>query len=279
MRTLIRARYVVGYQHGGHALLEHGCVVVEDDRIVHVGPHWDGPAEATIDAADQLLIPGFITVHSHLTNSPLTRSFLEDQGNPFHYMSGLYEFLAVTDPAPEEALASARASLAEMLRSGITTVVELGGPATEAIVALAGRIGIRAYVAPMYRSGRWYTPDGRRVLYEWSADGGRSGLERAVEFVRTHRGAYGGRVQSLLAPAQIDTCTPELLRRTAEAAEALDVPVTIHAGQAIIEFQEITRRHGLTPVEWLREVGLLMEILSVNAPLLLSRSRIRCATS
>jgi 5-methylthioadenosine/S-adenosylhomocysteine deaminase len=270
MRTVIRARYVVGYQHGGHALLEHGCVVVEDDRIVHVGPRWDGPAEATIDAADQLLIPGFITLHSHLTNSPLTKSFLEDRGNPFHYMSGLYEFLAVTDPAPEEALVSARASLAEMLRSGITTVVELGGPAAEEIVALAGRLGIRAYVAPMYRSGRWYTPDGRRVLYEWNADGGLPGLERAVEFIRAHRGAHGGRVQSLLGPAQIDTCTPELLRRTAEAAEALDVPVTIHAGQAVIEFQEITRRHGLTPVEFLGEVGLLSRRLTIGHCLFVS---------
>lgn len=77
-------------------------------------------------------------------------------------------------------------------------------------------------------------------------------------------------MRSLLGPAPIDTRTPELLRRTAEAAETLDVPVTIHAGQAVIEFQEITRRHGLTPVEFLREVGLLTRRLTIGHCLFVS---------
>jgi 5-methylthioadenosine/S-adenosylhomocysteine deaminase len=270
VRTLIKARYVIGYQNGGHALLDNGHVLFERDRIVSVGRGWPGAADRTIDASDKLLIPGFITVHSHLTNSPLTRSFLEDQGNPFHYMSGLYEFLAVTDTTPEEALISARFSLVEMLRSGITTVVELGGTAAAEIVELAGSLGVRAYVVPMYRSGRWSTPDGRRVVYEWSPDGGLPGLDRAVEFVQKWQGAYDGRIRSFLGPAQIDTCTPELLRRTAAMAEALDVPVAIHAGQAVIEFQEITRRHGLTPVELLHEVGLLTRRLIIGHGLFVS---------
>src|SRR5581483_468578 len=126
------------------------------------------------------------------------------------------------------------------------------------------------YVVPMYRSARWHSPDGRRVLYEWSPDGGLPALERAAEFVRRYRGAHDGRVGSFLGPAQVDTCTPELLRRTADLAEQLDVPVTIHAGQAVIEFQEIGRRHGLTPVEFLREVGLLNRRLIVGHGLFVS---------
>jgi cytosine/adenosine deaminase-related metal-dependent hydrolase len=249
---------------GAHALLENGCVVIDGKRIAHVGRTYTGPAERTIDAGDKLVCPGFVTVHSHLTNSPLTKSFLEDQGNPFHYMSGLYEYLSLTDVSADDALISARFSLVEMLRSGITTVVELGGNAAEAIVEMAGRLGIRAYVVPMYKSGRWYTPDGRRVLYEWRPDGGMPGLERAVAFIKKHAGAHDGRIGSFLGPAQIDTCTPELLRRTAETAEALDVPVEIHAGQAVIEFQEITRRHGRTPIELLHDVGLLTRRLIIG---------------
>ncbi len=270
MRTLIKARHVIAYQDGGHTLLERGHVVIEDDRIVHVGPGFTGSVDRTIDASDKLLIPGLITVHAHLTNSPLTRSFLEDQGNPFHYMSGLYEYLALSDTTPEDALVCARFSLVEMLRSGITTVVELGRLAAEDIVELAKDLGIRAYVVPLYRSGRWYTPDGRRVLYEWSADGGFPGLEANVEFIRKHDGTHGGRIRSFLGPAQIDTCTPELLRKTAELAESLDVPVQIHAGQAVVEFQEITRRHGLTPTEFLADVGLLNRRLIIGHSLYVS---------
>jgi 5-methylthioadenosine/S-adenosylhomocysteine deaminase len=257
VRTLIAARHVVGYQGGGHRLLDNGEVVVEEDRIVYVGPRYGGTVDLRIDARDKLLIPGFITVHSHVTNSPLTKSFLEDCGNPFHYMSGLYEYLAVTETTPADGAIAATFSLVEMLKSGITTVVQFGSLIADRIVQIAGALGVRAYVVPAFKSGRWYTPDGRRVEYVWADDQGLPDLERAVEFVKTHTGAHDGRIRSFLGPAQIDTCTPELLRRTAERAAALDVPVTIHASQATIEFQEITRRYGRTPLELLHEVGLL----------------------
>lgn len=256
-RTLIRARYVVAHQDGGHVLLENGHVVIEGNRIVYVGRNYPGHAHRRIDAANQLLCPGFISVHAHLSNSPLTKSFLEDQGNPFHYMSGLYEYLTLTDTTPDDALIAARFSLVEMLKSGITTVVELGRINPEGIIDVAGELGVRAYVVPVYRSGRWYSPDGRRVEYEWRQDQGFPDLEQNVEFIKKHDGAHGGRIKSFLGPAQIDTCTPELLRKTAALADSLDVPVEIHAGQAVIEFQEITRRHGRTPVEFLKDVGLL----------------------
>jgi hypothetical protein len=64
MRTLIKARYVVGFQNGGHALLENGHVLIEGDRIMHVGRGWDGQADRTINGADKLLIPGFMPAPS-----------------------------------------------------------------------------------------------------------------------------------------------------------------------------------------------------------------------
>ncbi len=257
MRTLIQARYVVAYRDGGHRILEHGHVVIEGNAIVYVGRDYRGPVDARLDGSRQLLTPGLISVHAHLTNSPLTKSLLEDRGNPLHYFSNLYEYLNVTDTTPEDGLLAARASLVELLKSGVTTVVELGSLVPDGIVGLAGELGIRAYIVPTYRSGHWSSPDGRRVVWAWREDGGRPGLERNVEFIRKHDGAHGGRIRSFLGPAQIDTCTPELLRRTAELAESLDVPVQIHAAQSVVEFQEITRRHGKTPVELLAEVGLL----------------------
>ena len=37
-----------------------------------------------------------------------------------------------------------------------------------------------------------------------------------------------------------------------------------NGGQAVIEFQEITRRHGLTPIEFLHDVGLLTRRLIIG---------------
>jgi 5-methylthioadenosine/S-adenosylhomocysteine deaminase len=117
--------------------------------------------------------------------------------------------------------------------------------------------GLRGYVAPMYRSGRWFTPDGKRVEYEWDPDDGRSGFEAATSFVDRLRGRAGGRVQGFLAPAQVDTCSAGLLRDSKAAADDLDVPISLHASQGVWEFQEMTRRHGRTPVEWLSDLGFL----------------------
>jgi predicted molibdopterin-dependent oxidoreductase YjgC len=55
----------------------------------------------------------------------------------------------------------------------------------------------------------------------------------------------------MLAPGQIDTCEPELLRATRKAADQLHVPIQIHAGQSPNEFERIKERHGMTTVEYL----------------------------
>jgi 5-methylthioadenosine/S-adenosylhomocysteine deaminase len=64
-------------------------------------------------------------------------------------------------------------------------------------------------------------------------------------------------VQGLLAPAQVDTCSEALLRDSRAASDDLGVPISLHASQGVWEFQEITRRHGRTPVEWLSDIGFL----------------------
>src|SRR5260370_32806161 len=56
---------------------------------------------------------------------------------------------------------------------------------------------------------------------------------------------------------QVDTCSPALLRATRKAADELGVGIEIHAGQNLLEFHEILRRHTMTPVEYLADTGLL----------------------
>ena len=37
----------------------------------------------------------------------------------------------------------------------------------------------------------------------------------------------------------------------------MGVPLALHVSQSVPEFQEMTRRHGKTPLEWLRDIGFL----------------------
>ena len=108
-RTLIHAGHVIAFDGRSHRLLRDGAVVLEGDRIVHVGPRasFRERVDETVDARDRVLTPGLISTHAHIAGSPLDRSFIEDTGRPQFYYSGLFETLPVRDGAQDEAASRA----------------------------------------------------------------------------------------------------------------------------------------------------------------------------
>lgn len=257
-RTAIRAGHVLGFDGRGHRLLRDGVVVLEGDTILHVGPRFEGRVDDTVDARDRILTPGLISTHAHIAGSPLDRSFIEDTGKPQFYYSGLFEMLPVRGGAQDEEAGRACVdfSMAELLRGGCTTVVEIGGMG-EYVVERAPHYGIRVYMGQGFRSGRWLTRDGKRVEWEWDEAAGRRGLEAALAFHDRHDGAHGGLVRCLLSPMQIDTCTAELLQAARRAADERKCPWTVHVSQSVVEFNEMVARHGKTPIAWMRDLGIL----------------------
>jgi 5-methylthioadenosine/S-adenosylhomocysteine deaminase len=257
-RIAIRAGWVIAFDGRGHRLLRDGVVVVDGERIVHVGGSFDHAVDETIDARDRVLTPGLISTHAHLGSSPLDRSFVEDRGSPQFWYSGLFEYLPVRDGAQdlEGTLACIDFSLAELLRGGVTTVLDIGRQA-DAVAERAERVGLRVYEGLSFRSGRWLTRDGRRVVWEWDEDAGAQGLRQAAQFIEKHDGAHGDFLRACVAPAQVDTCTADLLRDAKRLADDARRPYTVHTSQSVVEFNEMVARHGKTPVAWLDELGVL----------------------
>jgi 5-methylthioadenosine/S-adenosylhomocysteine deaminase len=257
-RLVIRASHIVAYQDGGHRYLRDGVVVIEGNTIARVGRQYTGEADEVIDATGKLVTPGLISCHAHLAGSPLDKSFIEDVGPRNFYMSGLFETLPARAAAQDAdgTRACIDFSMAELIKTGCTTAVELGGVSADT-VQRAGACGLRLYIGPSFRSGRWFTADGKTVQYEWDEAAGEQGLRRAIGFIEQHHGSYGDRIRGILSPAQIDTCTADLLRQAKAAADRMGLPLTLHTSQSVNEFQEMTRRHGLTPIEWLRDIGFL----------------------
>ncbi len=257
-RTMLRASHIIAWQDGSHRHLRDGVIVWEGNRIVHVGKRFDGPCDHVVDAPGKVVTPGLINTHVHLTESPLDKSFVEDRGPRQFYLSGLYEFLSARDGAisDEARRACVSYSVPELLMSGTTTVMEIGGHG-DWVVEECGRAGLRAYVGQAYRSGRWLTRNGRTVNYEWFPDDGVGAFERAVSFVEKISGTFNDRIHGFLTPSQIDTCSEALLRRSRAAATGMRVPLALHTSQSVIEFHEMTRRNGCTPIEWLEKIGFL----------------------
>jgi cytosine/adenosine deaminase-related metal-dependent hydrolase len=257
-RTAICAGYVIAFDGRGHRVLRDGVVVIEGDRVLHVGPRFDGRVDETVEAPERIVTPGLISTHAHIAGSPLDRSFIEDRGNPQFWYSGLFEMLPVRGLAQDEEAGRACVdfSMAELLRGGVTTVMEIGGLG-DYVVERAPHYGLRVYVGQAFRSGRWLTRDGRRVEWEWNETEGREGLARAIAFHARHDGAHGDLVRCFVSPAQIDTCTAELLQNAKRFADEVKRPYQVHASQSVVEFNEMLARHGQTPIAWMKELGVL----------------------
>ena len=259
-RIRIDARMIVAFQEGEHRLLEDGCIVIEGNEIIHVGKSWGGQADIVVDAGDRVVTPGLINTHSHLAGSPLDKSFIEDVGKRQWSMSGLVEMLPARGAAmdAEAAEACVDYSMAELLHTGTTTVMEIGSIG-DYVADAVEKAGLRAYIADGYRSGRWLTRDGKRVEYEWDEEAGEAGFKSAIEFIERVDGRANGRIRGFLSPAQVDTCTADLLTRSREASDSMGVPLALHVSQSVFEFDAMTQRHGMTPVEWLDSIGFLSE--------------------
>ncbi|MEM6761835.1 MAG: amidohydrolase family protein [Pseudomonadota bacterium] len=257
MTTLIKnAAWAVVYQDGAHAYANDIDVAFNGGVITHIGPGYAGPVDEEIDGRDVMVTPGFVNIHSHPSSEAMNKGFLDELGSPRLYMSSLYEFMPLFRPDDEGRQACVEVTLSELLQSGVTTLVDLS-IAWDGWLPTMAASGIRGVVAPMYRSARWFTKNGHVVEYEWDEAAGRAAMDDALALVDAAAQHPSGRLSGMVAPAQIDTCSRSLIGDSLAAAEERGVPFQIHAAQSVVEFHEITRRHGRTPIEWLDDMGAL----------------------
>jgi 5-methylthioadenosine/S-adenosylhomocysteine deaminase len=256
--TCIKASFIIAFDGKEHRYLKDGELVYQGAHILFVGKTYPGPVDQTIDAGGKVVSPGFINTHIHMGSSVLDRSFIEVGGTPELGYDTLIDFLMPKHRAMDADMRSIciEYSLAEVLRSGTTTCVEIGQDVRD-LLRLVPKYGNRIYFAPMYGSSSWHSSDGQRVAYRWLEDGGLGRMEECVEMIRAHDGACDGLLKGLLSPAQIDTSTPDLLIRTQEWASELQVPVTIHACQSEYEVDNVVARHDKTPIAWINDIGFL----------------------
>lgn len=257
--TLIRnADFVVAWDSAAkqHCYLRNTDLVFRGNEFTFVGKSYDGDTDHVIDGGGHMVMPGFINIHTHPFSEPGNRGLTEDLGSPQFGQSTLYEYLCIFSLDNEAAVAAMRVAFSEMLKSGVTTVVDMS-IMRDAWADQVAETGIRGVLCPMVRSGAWLTRDGRSIEYRWDEETGERDLELSLAFIDQVSEHPSGRLDGMVGPAQIDTCTPALLQASHEAARARGIPLQVHAAQSLEEFREMTRRYGLTPVEFMDSVGIL----------------------
>jgi 5-methylthioadenosine/S-adenosylhomocysteine deaminase len=263
MKTAIEGGWVVAFDGAGHEVHENGTVVFEDGRVLHAGGPYTGAVDTRRSARGMLVSPGFINTHVHTAGNGgdyLLHDMVKNDYRTANYLSFAAPLKGAMVAPPAAAVAALRTFVfLHALKGGSTTIIDVGGQRGDwdGYVRLVDELGVRVYASPSFRDRNTFTDREGRIYYDSDPDAGRQGLDAAVEFIRTHDGAAGGRLRGLLNPAQVETCSEPLLRACREAARALDVPVHTHAGGNLLEFARIMEEHGRTPIRFLADIGFL----------------------
>src|SRR5918993_2062542 len=117
-RTLIRGGTVVSMDPQIGELT--GDILIEDDKIVAVEPNISADGEV-IDAADSIVIPGFVDTHRHTWETAI-RGCAPNATLDDYFVEVLDTFAPLY--RPEDVYASNLAGALECINAGITTLVD-----------------------------------------------------------------------------------------------------------------------------------------------------------
>ena len=241
---------------GRHEYLRGADLAFAGDRVTFAGMGYAGPADEVIDGAQLMVMPGLVNIHNHTSAMPFFKGVREELGSRTFYMSALYDGWNLFAPEPEEQRWASQYAYCEMLRSGVTTFADMCR-VYPGWVETAAASGLRGYMAPLFQSARWHTENGHRLDYIWAEDGGRESFDAALALIDEAEAHACGRLLGMLAPMSPDTCTVGLMRDGLAEARTRGRPCQIHAGEAVMEFLEMTRRTGKTAIQVLAEADLL----------------------
>ena len=235
-----------------------GWVAVDAGLITAVG---DGVAPAgreTIDASGCLVTPGLVNAHHHLYQN-LTRAHppMTDKAL-FGWLTSLYPLWRRLDT--ESVYVSAWVGLAELALSGCTTSTDHlyvhprgAGDLLQAEVEAARDLGVRFH--PTRGSMSLSQKDGGLPPDDVVADDDEilAASEEAV--LRHHDSGWGAMTQIALAPCSPFSVTEDLMVRSAELAERLDVRLHTHFAENAEDDEFSLATFGCRPTEYLERTG------------------------
>ena len=257
---LVRNALLVATVDAARRELPGGWVAITNGLISGVGSSLDVPPEAVeiIDASNCLVTPGLINTHHHLYQN-LTRAYPPMTNAPlFRWLQTLYPLWRAID---EEAVhVSAWVGLAELALSGCTTSTDHlylhphgAGDLLTAEIDAAKDLGMRFH--PTRGSMSLSVKDGGLPPDDVVQDDDDILRLSAEAVAKHHDRAHGAMVRIALAPCSPFSVTEQLMVRSAELAEQLDVRLHTHFAENSEDDAFSLATFGCRPMEYLERTG------------------------
>jgi len=247
--VLIKGGLVVTCDEKG-TIIPDGFVRFEGEKIAEVGS--GRPADSsdrTVDASKCVVIPGLVTAHTHLYGILLRGAKLNIEP-PIDFAQILQRVWWPVDEALtlEDAKASALSASADMLRNGSTFFADTySGPnsienSLDAIAEATQKVGIRSMLA-------------FEMTERNEAGEANRGLKENIRFAKKcKKDALTSAMMSVHASF---TVSDEIVTKAVETARDLDMPITVHTSEGLVDLYHNLEKYGERTVERLDRVGLL----------------------
>lgn len=235
MITAIRNAWIVTQDAQRRVL--RGDVVVDGDRIVSVGPAYDGTADREIDATGDIVMPGMVNTHTHIAMSVM-KGVVDDLLFP--------DFLAKTfridsDRTDDDLDVGTRLGCMEMMRGGTTTFMDLYY--SEDVIAKATQdAGIRGVLC-------WCVLDEDKTTQKGSP------LQNCRRFIETHTGKR--KIVPAVGLQGVYVCNEETCVGAKALSDEKEAPINLHLSETRGEVNDHKRQTGMRPAEWLSSIGAL----------------------
>lgn len=156
MITAIRNAWIVTQDASRRVI--RGDVVIDGERIVSVGPAYNGTADREIDATGDIVMPGMINTHTHVAMSVM-KGVVDDLLFP-DFLDKVFKI--DSDRTDEDMDIGTKLGCMEMMRGGTTTFMDLYYSATSRARSVQQRYPTRRVVTPVVGRAYRLVPPSRR---------------------------------------------------------------------------------------------------------------------
>ena len=231
-------------------VIPNGFVRIDGAKIAEVGSGYPtDSSEQTIDASKCVVIPGLVTAHTHLYGILLRGANLNIEP-PIDFTQILQRVWWPVDEALtlEDANASALSASADMLRNGSTFFADTySGPnsiegSLDTIAEATRKVGIRAMLA-------------FEMTERNEAGEANRGLKENIRFVKKCK--KDPLTSAMMSVHASFTVSDEIVTKAVETARTLDMPITVHTSEGLVDLYHNLEKYGERTVERLDRVGLL----------------------
>ena len=235
MITVFRDAWIVT-QNANRDVLR-GDVVVDGERIVSVGPKFNGTADKEIDCSGDIVMPGMVNTHTHIAMTVM-KGVVDDLLFP-DFLDKTFKIDA--DRTDADLALGTKIGCMEMMLSGTTTFVDFYY--SEDVIAKATQeAGLRGVCC-------WCCLDEDKTTQKGNP------LQNCKNFYQKFKNE-----RKIIPGASLQgvyVCNEETCVETKAFSDEVGCPITMHLSETRGEVNEHKKLTGKRPAEWLYDIGVL----------------------